>query len=84
MLNIASIEIYCELSLIFAILRNFRVAGANNIVFCYPIGQKKIKHSNRATMRGCGPGVDGITQLKYLHLNNLGVIILELRLQKFR
>ena len=42
MLNIASIEIYCELSLIFAILRNFRVAGANNIVFCYPIGQKKL------------------------------------------
>ena len=40
-------QIYSRLSLIFAILRNFRVAGANesrraNIVFLYPIGQKKV------------------------------------------
>ena len=42
-------QINSGLSLIFAILRNFRVAGAKgvlcarwaNIVFLYPIGQKK-------------------------------------------
>ena len=42
-------QIYSGLSLIFAILRNFRVAGANgfisarraNIVFFYPIGKRK-------------------------------------------
>ena len=42
-------QIYNGLSLIFAILRNVRVAGANgfisarwaNIVFLYPIGKKK-------------------------------------------
>ena len=41
---------YSGLSLIFAILRNFRVAGANksicarwaNIVFFHPIGQKQV------------------------------------------
>ena len=33
-------QIYSGLSLIFAILRNFRVAGAN-IEFFYLIGQKK-------------------------------------------
>ena len=44
------LQIYVGLSLIFAILRNFRVAGANksicarwaNIVFCLPIGKKKV------------------------------------------
>ena len=43
-------QIYNGLSLISAILRNFRVAGENafilarwaNIVFFYPIGQKKV------------------------------------------
>ena len=43
-------QIYSGLSLIFAILRNFRVAGAQeslcarrtNIVFLYPIGKKKV------------------------------------------
>ena len=43
-------QIYSELSLMFAILRNFRVAGENgfilarwaNIVFFYPIGKKKV------------------------------------------
>ena len=42
-------QIYSGLSLIFAILRNFRVAGENefilarwaNMLFFYPIGQKK-------------------------------------------
>ena len=43
-------QIYCRLSFIFAILRNFRVAGAHgffcarraNIVFFYSIGKKKV------------------------------------------
>ena len=42
-------QIYSGLSLIFAILRNFRIADANestsarwaNIIFFYPIGQKR-------------------------------------------
>ena len=35
------LQIYSGLSLIFAILREFKVAGANTVFF-YPIGQKKV------------------------------------------
>ena len=73
-------QIYSGLSWIFAILRNFRVAGANesirarwaNILFFHPIGQKKVTlgplfRSENDENRACVSKKIFSTQKEYLH-----------------